>query len=115
MDSVEELLKDLGSKEADYIAKSVYDFLVEQGRYDPSKIPLIKDYALAYNDLMKIQRTVNRRGYIDDDDRTNKIKDKNLLGKRMQSIYKDLGLHEATKQKEGSVEEVVVDVTKLFR
>ena len=115
MDIVEELLKDLGSKEADFIAQSVYEFLVEQGRYDPSKIPLIKDYALAYNDLMKIQRMVNRRGYIDDEDRTNKIKDKNLLGKRMQSIYKDLGLHEVSKQKEGLVEEVVVDVQKLFR
>lgn len=115
MDIVDELLKDLGSKEADYIAQSVYEFLLAQDRYDPSKIPLIKDYALAYNDLMKIQRVVNKRGYLDDEDRTNKIKDKNLLGKRMQSIFKDLGLHEVTKQKEGSVEEVVVDVTKLFR
>lgn len=115
LDIVDELLKDLGSKEADYIAQSVYEFLLAQDRYDPSKIPLIKDYALAYNDLMKIQRVVNKRGYLDDEDRTNKIKDKNLLGKRMQSIFKDLGLHEVTKQKEGSVEEVVVDVTKLFR
>lgn len=115
MDIVEELLKDLGSKEADFIAQSVYEFLVEQGRYDPSKIPLIKDYALAYNDLMKIQRMVNKRGYLDDEDRTNKIKDKNLLGKRMQSIYKDLGLHEVSKQSKGEEEEVVVDVKKLFR
>lgn len=95
-EELREILKDIGNEEAKYIATETYNYLVDNGLYNPIKLPKVKEYAIMYSSLMKIQRDINRNGFDSDEDRESLINLQDKLSKRTDGIYKILESNKST-------------------